>query len=145
MGNVNNGVIQFTCEHCGVSLTVDDFLAGVSAPCPSCGKLTKAPEQRSKEDSPDIISKPKPKPKPKPKLRQPAARQPAARLPVGQIGEQFRNWDSGQSRKRPQRAVAETQREREEVSIVIKLLVFGVMVLGILLTVAYYVNQASNS
>ena len=138
MGNVNNGVIQFTCEHCGVSLTVDDFLAGVSAPCPSCGKLTKAPEQRSKEDSPDIISKPKPKPKPK--LRQPAARQP-----VGQIDEQFRNWDSGRPRKRPQRAVAETQREREEVSIVIKLLVFGVMVLGILLTVAYYVNQASNS
>ena len=132
MANVNNGVIQFTCEHCGVSLTVDDFLAGVSAPCPSCGKLTKAPEQRSKEDSPDIISKPK-------------LRQPAARLPVGQIGEQFRNWDSGQSRKRPQRAVAETQREREEVSIVIKLLVFGVMVLGILLTAAYYVNQASNS
>ncbi len=138
MGNVNNGVIQFTCEHCGVSLTVDDFLAGVSAPCPSCGKLTKAPEQRSKEDSPDIISKPKPKPKPK--LRQPAARQP-----VGQIDEQFRNWDSGRPRKPPQRAVAETQREREEVSIVIKLLVFGVMVLGILLTVAYYVNQASNS
>ena len=132
MANVNNGVIQFTCEHCGVSLTVDDFLAGVSAPCPSCGKLTKAPEQRSKEDSPDIISKPK-------------LRQPAARLPVGQIGEQFRNWDSGQSRKRPQRAVAETQREREDVSIVIKLLVFGVMVLGILLTAAYYVNQASNS
>lgn len=132
MANVNNGVIQFTCEHCGVSLTVDDFLAGVSAPCPSCGKLTKAPEQRSKEDSPDIISKPK-------------LRQPAARLPVGQIGEQSRNWDSGRPRKRPQRAVAETQREREEVSIVIKLLVFGVMVLGILLTVAYYVNQASNS
>jgi predicted RNA-binding Zn-ribbon protein involved in translation (DUF1610 family) len=132
MANVNNGVIQFTCEHCGVSLTVDDFLAGVSAPCPSCGKLTKAPENRSKEDSPDIISKPK-------------LRQPAARLPVGQIGEQFRNWDSGRPRKRPQRAVAETQREREEVSIVIKLLVFGVMVLGILLTAAYYVNQASNS
>lgn len=132
MANVNNGVIQFTCEHCGVSLTVDDFLAGVSAPCPSCGKLTKAPEQRSKEDSPDIISKPK-------------LRQPAARLPVGRIGEQFRNWDSGRPRKRPQRAVAETQREREEVSIVIKLLVFGVMVLGILLTAAYYVNQASNS
>jgi predicted RNA-binding Zn-ribbon protein involved in translation (DUF1610 family) len=132
MANVNNGVIQFTCEHCGVSLTVDDFLAGVSAPCPSCGKLTKAPEKRSKEDSPDIISKPK-------------LRQPAARLPVGQIGEQFRNWDSGRPRKRPQRAVAETQREREEVSIVIKLLVFGVMVLGILLTAAYYVNQASNS
>lgn len=132
MANVNNGVIQFTCEHCGVSLTVDDFLAGVSAPCPSCGKLTKAPENRSKEDSPDIISKPK-------------LRQPAARLPVGQIGEQFRNWDSGRPRKRPQRAVAETQREREEVSIVIKLLVLGVMVLGILLTAAYYVNQASNS
>jgi len=132
MANVNNGVIQFTCEHCGVSLTVDDFLAGVSAPCPSCGKLTKAPEQRSKEDSPDIISKPK-------------LRQPAARLPVGQIGEQFRNWDSGRPRKRPQRAVAETQREREEVSIVIKLLVFGLMVLGMLLTAAYYVNQASNS
>ena len=132
MANVNNGVIQFTCEHCGISLTVDDFLAGVSAPCPSCGKLTKAPEQRSKEDSPDIISKPK-------------LRQPAARLPVGQIGEQYRNWDSGRPRKRPQRAVAETQREREEVSIVIKLLVFGVMVLGILLTAAYYVNQASNS
>lgn len=132
MVNVNNGVIQFTCEHCGVSLTVDDFLAGVSAPCPSCGKFTKAPEQRSKEDSPEIISKPK--------LRQPAARQP-----VGQIGEQFRNWDSGRPRKRPRRAVAETQREREEVSIVIKLLVFGVMVLGMLLTAAYYVNQASNS
>ena len=132
MANVNNGVIQFTCEHCGISLTVDDFLAGVSAPCPSCGKLTKAPEQRSKEDSPDIISKPK-------------LRQPAARLPVGQIGEQYRNWDSGRPRKRPQRAVAETQREREEVSIVIKLLVFGVIVLGILLTAAYYVNQASNS
>lgn len=132
MANVNNGVIQFTCEHCGISLTVDDFLAGVSAPCPSCGKLTKAPEQRSKKDSPDIISKPK-------------LRQPAARLPVGQIGEQYRNWDSGRPRKLPQRVVAETQREREEVSIVIKLLVFGVMVLGILLTAAYYVNQASNS
>lgn len=132
MANVNNGVIQFTCEHCGISLTVDDFLAGVSAPCPSCGKLTKAPEQRSKEDSPDIISKPK-------------LRQPAARLPVGQIGEQYRNWDSGRPRKLPQRVVAETRREREEVSIVIKLLVFGVMVLGILLTAAYYVNQASNS
>jgi len=132
MANVNNGVIQFTCEHCGISLTVDDFLAGVSAPCPSCGKLTKAPEHRSKEDSPDIISKPK-------------LRQPAARLPVGQIGEQYRNWDYERPRKLPQRVVAETQREREEVSIVIKLLVFGVMVLGILLTAAYYVNQASNS
>lgn len=132
MANVNNGVIQFTCEHCGISLTVGDFLAGVSAPCPSCGKLTKAPDQRSKEDSPDIISNPK--------LRQPVARQP-----VGQIGEQYRNWDSGRPRKRPQRAVSETQREREEVAIVIKLLVFGVMVFGILLTAAYYVNQASNS
>ena len=132
MANVKNGVIQFTCEHCGISLTVDDFLAGVSAPCPSCGKLTKAPDQRSKEDLPNIISNPK--------LRQPVARQPE-----GQIGEQYRNLDSGRPRKGPQRAVSETQREREEVAVVTKILVLGVIVLLGVLAAAYYANQAFNS
>lgn len=132
MANVENGVIQFTCEHCKISLTVDDFLAGVSAPCPSCGKPTKAPDQRAEGDAPDVSSGLKPQ-------------QQVVRPPVGQRLEQDRDWDTGRPRKLPQQVLSETQREREEVAVVTKILVLGVIVLVGLLAAAYYANQAFNS
>lgn len=132
MADVENGVIQFTCEHCKISLTVDDFLAGVSAPCPSCGKPTKAPDQRAEGDAPDVSSGLKPQ-------------QQVVRPPVGQRLEQDRDWDTGRPRKLPQQVLSETQREREEVAVVTKILVLGVIVLVGLLAAAYYANQAFNS
>lgn len=132
MANVENGVIQFTCEHCKISLTVDDFLAGVSAPCPSCGKPTKAPDQRAEGGAPDVSSGLKPQ-------------QQVVRPPVGQRLEQDRDWDTGRPRKLPQQVLSETQREREEVAVVTKILVLGVIVLVGLLAAAYYANQAFNS
>ena len=87
MANVDNGVIQFTCEHCKISLTVDDFLAGVSAPCPSCGKPTKAPDQRAEGGAPDVLSGLKPQ-------------HEVVRPPVGQKVEQDRDWDTGRPRIR---------------------------------------------
>jgi len=132
MANVENGVIQFTCEHCKISLTVDDFLAGVSAPCPSCGKPTKAPDQRAEGDAPDVSSGLKPQ-------------QQVVRPPVGQRLEQDRDWDTGRPRKLPPQVLSETQREREEVAVVTKILVLGVIVLVGLLAAAYYANQAFNS
>ena len=132
MANVENGVIQFTCEHCKISLTVDDFLAGVSAPCPSCGKPTKAPDQRAEGDAPDVSSGLKPQ-------------QQVVRPPVDQRLEQDRDWDTGRPRKLPQQVLSETQREREEVAVVTKILVLGVIVLVGLLAAAYYANQAFNS
>lgn len=132
MADEDNGVIQFTCEHCKISLTVDDFLAGVSAPCPSCGKPTKAPDKKLKEGSPDVFSDVK-------------QRQQVVRSPVDQRAEQYRDWESGRPRKRPRRVASETQREHEEVAVVTKLLVFGMIVLGVVLAAAYYLNQTFNS
>ena len=131
MANVDNGVIQFTCEHCKISLTVDDFLAGVSAPCPSCGKPTKAPDQRAEGGAPDVLSGLKPQ-------------QEVVRPPVGQKVEQDRDWDTGRPRRRAPQVVSETQREREEVALVTKILVLGVIVLVGVLAAAYYANQAFN-
>ena len=132
MGNVDNGVIQFTCEHCKISLTVDDFLAGVSAPCPSCGKSTKAPDQRVEGGATDVFSGLKPQ-------------KQVIRQPVGQRLEQDRDWDTGRPSKRPPQVVSETQREREEVAVVTKILVLGVIVLLGVLAAVYYANQAFNS
>jgi predicted RNA-binding Zn-ribbon protein involved in translation (DUF1610 family) len=132
MTNVENGVIQFTCEHCKISLTVDDFLAGVSAPCPSCGKPTKAPDQRTEGRPPDVSSGLK-------------SQQQVVRPPVGQRLEQDRDWDTGRPRNLPPQVRSETQREREEVAVVTKILVLGVIVLVGLLAAAYYANQAFNS
>lgn len=132
MADLDNGVIRFTCEHCEVSLTVDDFLAGVSAPCPSCGKPTKAPDHRPKGGSSDVFSGRKPQ-------------QQVGRPSVGQGVEQGRDWDTGWPRNRPQRVVSEAQREREEVALVTKILVLGGIVLAVVLAAAYYLNEAFNS
>ena len=67
------------------------------------------------------------------------------RPPVGQRLEQDRDWDTGRPRKLPQQVLSETQREREEVAVVTKILVLGVIVLVGLLAAAYYANQAFNS
>jgi hypothetical protein len=132
MVDLDNGVIRFTCEHCEVSLTVDDFLAGVSAPCPSCGKPTKAPDHRPKGGSSDVFSGRKPQ-------------QQVGRPSVGQGVEQGRDWDTGRPRKQPRRVVSEVQGEREEVALVIRLLVVGMIVLAVVLAAGYYVYQAFNS
>ncbi|MGB2453113.1 MAG: hypothetical protein ACPIG7_00865, partial [Akkermansiaceae bacterium] len=48
-------------------------------------------------------------------------------------------------RNLPPQVRSETQREREEVAVVTKILVLGVIVLVGLLAAAYYANQAFNS
>ena len=132
MANEDNGVIQFTCEHCEISLTVDDFLAGVSAPCPSCGKSTKAPERKIKEGPLDVFS-------------DVGQRREKVRPRVDQNAGQYRAWGSDCPRKRSRLPVSETQREREEVALVTRLLAVGVIVLAVVLAAGYYVYQAFNS
>lgn len=38
------GPLAFNCSSCGLKLTVERRLAGVSGPCPSCGVQIKAPD-----------------------------------------------------------------------------------------------------
>ena len=128
MRNKDNGVIQFTCEHCKVSLTVDESLAGVSGPCPSCGKPTKSPHQKLRAG-----------------LRDERPRQEPARGPVDQGGGRGREFPGERPKKTAQRVVSETRQEREEVVAVIRLLGLGLILLLLVLLAVYFVYLALGS
>ena len=132
MATEENGVIQFTCEHCGISLTVDDSLAGVSGPCPSCGKPTKAPDQRLKESSGRGANDYR-------------RRRESVRTSVDREIGRNRAPDYNRPKRRSKRVVSETQGEHEEVAAVTRLLLVGLIVLVVVLVAAYFGFQAFNS
>ena len=132
MSNKDNGVIQFTCEHCEISLTVDESLAGVSGPCPSCGKPTKSPDQKLRAGL-------------RSDLRDERPRQEPARGPVDQGGGRGREFPGERPKKTARRVVSEARQEREEVAAVIRLLGLGLILLLLVLLAVYFGYQAFGS
>lgn len=126
-GDLGHGVIQFSCEHCRISLTVDDSLAGVSGPCPSCGKPTVAPDQNARVEQ--------------------AGRSGSQTAQVSS-NEHLPSWEAasrerrgGRRKKRSKNRISQARDEGEEVAAVIKIMIAGFVVLSLVLGIAYFVYQ----
>lgn len=132
MASEDKGVIQFTCEHCKVSLTVEGSLAGVTGPCPSCGKSTKAPERSVRVVSREV-------------QREARSRRGTVRVPENPPVARHPGIQSFRPEKASRRVVPEAQREFEEVKVVIRLLLIGLVVLVVILATVYFGFQAFNS
>lgn len=126
--SADDKVMQFTCDHCDISLTVDEALAGVTGPCPSCGKVITAP------------ALPVPKPIPA-KPRKLQARNQAVSGRTNEGGYQPREYRPGR-RISPEIGGFGARRERAEVTAVAKMLVAGLVVLVIVLGVTYLLRQS---
>ena len=134
---VIGGKVYFSCSHCGISLAVDQSLAGVSGPCPSCGQAIGAPHA-------DLPQKVNVRPR-EFKIKERGERPVDSR--VGDVSNRFQKRTGVREnlgRRRsvsPDTGVSEVHRERAEVTVVVKMLVAGLLVLGIMLGVAFWLNQ----
>ena len=139
-GQKSDNVIHFQCDHCKISLTVDDSLAGISGPCPSCGQDITAPLMPEKEDPNMVPVRPSEAGKRSDvqiKGRGPARNEGFGRRP-GRSSQRERPIG-------PETGISEVHRERAEVGAVVKMLVAGLLVLIIVLGVAYWLNDRFNS
>jgi hypothetical protein len=139
-GQKSDNVIHFQCDHCRISLTVDDSLAGISGPCPSCGQDITAPLMPEKEVSNMVPDRPG-------EARKSSDIQIKGRGPARNEGFGRRPGRSNQRGRPigPEAGISESHRERSEVSVVVKMLVTVLIVLTIVLGVAYWLNQRFNS
>ena len=136
-GQGASSVIHFSCSHCRVSLTVDDSLAGVTGPCPSCGESITAP----KPPRPSSVEV-----RPRSSVRRGVGNPRVSGRDV-QISSEPEQEDSRVARRRsgsrsisPETGISEAHRERAEVAAVAKMLVAGLVVLAIVLAVAWWLN-----
>ncbi len=137
-GQGASGVIHFSCLHCRVSLTVDNSLAGVTGPCPSCGESITAPKA-NRPDQAELRS------------RNVEHRDSVAPSAYGRNVQISRDPVRGERRSVGQRAGgrvitpktggSEAYREQAEVAAVAKMLVAGLIVLAIVLAVAFWLNS----
>ena len=141
-GESAEGVIHFICEHCQISLTVDDSLAGVTGPCPSCGEAITAPRPDSEEPR-KVTVRPRDL-----KSRADSSVRPKG-ADVQASSRKVAGSKSGSSHRRrsvsPETGVSEAHRERAEVAAVAKMLVAGLIVLAVVLAVAYWLKHNFNA
>lgn len=139
-GQATEGVIHFSCDHCKISLTVDDSLSGVTGPCPSCGQAITAPR-------PNSPRKVEVKPREVKGRSNPSAETGGGDVQISSRSAVSRQSDSGRRRRTvsPETGVSEAHRERAEVAAVAKMLVAGLIVLAIVLGVAYWLNYRFNA
>ncbi|MFT7172177.1 MAG: putative RNA-binding Zn-ribbon protein involved in translation (DUF1610 family) [Paracoccaceae bacterium] len=139
-GQATEWVIHFSCDYCKISLTVEDSLAGVTGPCPSCGETITAPRP---------IAPRKVDVRPREVRGQGNSSVEAGRgdVQVSSWSAANRRSDSGRRRRSisPETGVSGAHREREEVAAVVKMLVAGLIVLAIVLGVAYWLNYRFNA
>jgi len=137
-GQKSDKVIQFQCGHCQISLTVDDSLAGVTGPCPSCGENVTAPAP-----APEAEAHQKLPVRPR-EIRQRENVQIDGRNRSGSAARRS-NGDRRRRSISPETGVSEAHRERAEVAAVAKMLIAGLVVLAIVLAVAYWLNHRFNA
>jgi len=139
----NEEVIHFSCEHCEISLTVDDSLAGVTGPCPSCGEVITAPRPGAPQKIPVRPREMKGTGRLEKSDR---SERGSARGPSGAGASRSSSGRRSRSAHRPrsvspETGVSEAHRERAEVAAVAKMLVAGLVVLAIVLAVAFWLNH----
>jgi hypothetical protein len=141
-GQGSSSVIHFSCLHCRVSLTVDDSLAGVTGPCPSCGEAITAPH-------PAGPSKVEVRPRSAVRRDPGSPRVSGGKAQISTVPVQSDPWvekrRSGSRTISPETGVSEAHRERAEVAAVAKMLVAGLVVLAIVLAVAWWLNSRLGS
>ncbi|MGJ8697152.1 MAG: hypothetical protein ACSHYF_12610 [Verrucomicrobiaceae bacterium] len=130
-------VIHFVCQHCQTSLTVGASLAGITGPCPSCGRDISAPVPTAPQS---IEVKPR-----EVKAREAA---PSETLQAdAQITTPDHSGEKIQDQARRRRAVSpntglsEAHQEKMEVAAVVKMLLAGLVVLAVVLAVAYWLQS----
>ncbi len=135
-------VIHFSCTQCQISLTVDESLAGVSGPCPSCGYKITAPSPRAPQK---VVVRPR-------EMKAKGQNELPATAQTNDVQITSRAQSSGRGRAKHQRrsvspetGVSEAHRERAEVAAVAKMLVAGLVVLAIVLAVAFWLNHRFNA
>ena len=133
--SAGNEVLSFTCDHCEISLTVDESLGGVTGPCPSCGESVTAP-------SPKVTESIKATP------RQLPSRDFPSRSSESEDSGVPPQWQDrgGRGVERPRKINLDTtksgsRRERDEVAAVAKMLAVGLVVLIVVLVVTYLLKH----
>lgn len=124
--SVSKDKIHFNCQHCGISLTVDGSLAGVTGPCPSCGRDITAP-------MPGVAAKVEVRP-----------RDLERRSDLTMEGG--RGVRDGRGRRRsvnPEIGTSQDYRERAEVATVVKMLVASLVVLVVAILIAWWLTSRS--
>lgn len=124
-GRKADEVIHFECDHCRVLLTVDDSLAGTIGPCPSCGGEVTAP---------DIFA-----------ARNKAKGDPSSQALDASSGHSnlSETPNKAESSKRVPGPPPEVRVPRPEAPALVKILIAGLVVLGLILTVTWWLkNQA---
>ncbi len=131
---LSEAVIHFDCGHCRISLTVDDSLAGVTGPCPSCGEAITAPVPslpQNIEIKPRSFSR-----------RENLGKEASNAKPSGKpVSSSPSTRSKGRRAVSPNTGLSEAHKEKVEVATVIKMLIAGLLVLGVVLVVAYLLNS----
>ena len=129
-------VINFSCDHCGISLTVDDSLAGVTGPCPSCGESVTAPVRSDPSKIPM-------KPRTFKDRSESSSKEEDGDVKMSSRQSSEGDFSSSRRRRsvRADGALSKTNKERAELAAVVKILVSGLIVLAIVLAVAYWLNN----
>lgn len=139
-GGANENVINFSCDHCRISLTVDESLAGITGPCPSCGNDITAPH-------PNAPRKVEMRPRDIRSRRGPSVDSTGGDVQISSRDAGLESSRRSRTRRRsisPETGVSEAHRERAEVAAVAKMLIAGLVVLAIVLAVAYWLNNRFN-
>lgn len=133
-----NSVIHFSCGRCRISPTVDDSLAGVTGPCPSCGEAVTAPVPTAPQS---MVIKPRTVNRRTSNELQAAA----AENPVQVEPSRRSSSRRGGRAVRPNTGLSESHQEKVEVAAIVKMLIAGLLVLGVVLVVAYLLNSQFQS
>ena len=132
----NSEVIYFMCGECQTSLTVDQSFAGVTGPCPSCGRDVTAPHPGNPHSvAPQgIVLRPRAI-----KKRSGATGDGAV---VAQSSGQSRSSSSrGQMAVRPDTGLSESHQEKVEVAAIVKMLIAGLLVFAVVFIVGYLLKS----
>jgi len=132
----NSEVIHFMCGECQTSLTVDQSFAGVTGPCPSCGRDVTAPHLGNPRSvAPQgIVLRPRAI-----KKRSGATGDGAV---VAQSSGQSRSSSSlGQMAVRPDTGLSESHQEKVEVAAIVKMLIAGLLVFAVVFIVGYFLKS----
>ena len=127
----NSEVIHFMCGECQTSLTVDQSFAGVTGPCPSCGRDVTAPHSLASQG---IVLRPRAI-----KKRSGATGDGAV---VAQSSGQSRSSSSlGQMAVRPDTGLSESHQEKVEIAAIVKMLIAGLLVFAVVFIVGYFLKS----
>jgi hypothetical protein len=132
----NSEVIQFVCGGCQISLTVDQSLAGVTGPCPSCGRDVTAPSPVA--PSPvvpqGIVIRPR-------AVKKRGGMTGEAPVVAHSSGQRRSSSSRGRIAVRPDTGLSESHQEKVEIAAIVKMLIAGALALVVVLVVGYLLKS----